>query len=297
MGGNSNAIGVRTKHDREEEEHDKKLMERIIQENSNPFQATVDPILAQASHVYNTYLYASGVMFLGLAFWGAYPSFVRFRHAHLFRYRRAQLSLRCGIFGTEHMPKWNKKYLQRVVVPPLPTADVPATTLAASPPGPAEPSTAVSVAAPPESGVAVSAAEAASPFAVQELSAARTARGSFGAGDTDKSEEALRRSLQRINADFFGPKKAIFDAPVDAGEADKDVRIRVAEAVAAAHAVVVLKESHATVRSIPEGWEVWWVSEPEARRRRFCKFWLGGLACARAFQDLLDMPDMPDLIT
>ncbi|CAG9579930.1 conserved hypothetical protein [Leishmania major strain Friedlin] len=303
MGGSSDTIGVRTKHDREEEERDRKLMERIMKENQNPFQALVDPLLEQASYMYNTYLYASGVMFLTLAFWGAYPSFVRFRHAHIFRYRRRQLSFRRGLFATEHMPKWNKNRLQRIVVPPLPTFDLVAVdSAAASPVHPTLFSCSaatgnVSVVAAADTTVTTGAASNLDRrFDVMELSATRTSHGSFGAGDTEKSERALIRELQRINRDFFGPQSQLFYRAIPEHAATGDLRQRLKAAVATAKAVVVLVENHSTVRSIPEGWEVWWVSEPEARRRRFCKFWLGGLLCARAFQDLMDMPDMPDFI-
>ncbi|CAC9522707.1 conserved hypothetical protein [Leishmania infantum JPCM5] len=303
MGGSSDTIGVRTKHDREEEERDRKLIERIMEENQNPFQTLVDPLLEQASYVYNTYLYASGVMFLTLSFWGAYPSFVRFRHAHIFRYRRTQLSFRRGLFATEHMPKWNKNRLQRIVVPPLPTSDLVVVGSAAASPvhptlySPSAATSNVSVVAAADTAVtARPASNLDRRFDVMELSATRTPHGSFGGGDTEKSEHALSRELQSINRDFFGPQSRLFHRPIQENASARDLRQRLRAAVTTAKAVVVLVENHRTVRSIPEGWEVWWVSEPEARRRRFCKFWLGGLVCARAFQDLMDMPDMPDFI-
>ncbi|KAK7199611.1 hypothetical protein NESM_000006200 [Novymonas esmeraldas] len=304
MGGGADAIGVRTKHDREEEEHDRRLQEKISAANQNPFQSLADPVLAAAAHVYNTYLYSSGVMFLALAFWSAYPSVVRFRHLHVFRYRRTQLSFRRGLFATEHMPKWNKRYLQRVVVPPHP-ASVPAMEergAAPSVPPPlssalASTTTAVSVAPPAEAAVTVPGQRVEDTlFTTGELTASRTAHGSFGAGATEKSERALSRELQRINRDFFGPKERLFDRPIRDAAALDDLQTQLEAAVAAAGAVVVLKETHDSVRSIPAGWEVWWISEPEARRRRFCRFWLGGLLCGRAFQDLMEMPEMPDLI-
>ncbi|CBZ29392.1 conserved hypothetical protein [Leishmania mexicana MHOM/GT/2001/U1103] len=303
MGGSSDTIGVRTRHDREEEERDRKLMERIMKENQNPFQSLVDPLLKQASYVYNTYLYSSGVMFLTFAFWGAYPSFVRFRHAHIFRYRRTQLSFRRGLFSTEHMPKWDKNRLQRIVVPPLPTSEQLAGGSAAA--SPVHPTLFSSSAATSNVSVVAAAATAVTVraasnldrrFDLMELSATRSSHGSFGAGDTEKSERALSRELQSINQDFFGPQSRRFYRPIQENAATGDLPQRLKAAVATAKAVVVLVENHSTVRSIPEGWEVWWVSEPEARRRRFCKFWLGGLVCARAFQDLMDMPDMPDFI-
>ncbi|KAG5496067.1 hypothetical protein JKF63_02365 [Porcisia hertigi] len=303
MGPTSDTIGVRTKHDREEEEHVTRLMERIMQENRNPFQTFVNPILDQASSLYSTYLYSSGVMFLMLAFWGLYPSFVRFRHAHLLRYRQRQISIRRGLFGTEHLPKWNKKYLQRIVVPPIPTPELravgPATPsfLQTASSWPSDATSSVSLVPTADAGGLVRpASDSCAPFAVMELTATRTSRASFGTGDAENSERALIRELYRINRDFFGSKSHLFGRPIQEADASADLQTRLKGAVAAAKAVIVLKEDHRTVRSIPKGWEVWWVSEPEARRRKFCKFWLCGLACARAFQDLMDMPDMPDFI-
>ncbi|GET91337.1 hypothetical protein, conserved [Leishmania tarentolae] len=303
MGGSSDTIGVRTKHDREEEERDMKLMERIMKENQNPFQGFADVLLGQASYIYNTYLYSSGVMFLMLAFWGAYPSFVRFRHRHIFRYRRSQLSLRRRLFSTEHIPKWNKKYLQRIVVPPLPTSELVGVGSAAA--FPVHPrlfsssgtTSNVSLVTAADTAVMMhTAINMDQCFNARELSATHTSHGSFGGGDTEKSERALSRELQNINRDFYGPQSHLFHRPIQEDAVNGDLQQRLKAAVTTAKAVVVLVENHTTVRSIPEGWEVWWVSEPEARRRRFCKFWLGGLVCARAFQDLMDMPDMPDFI-
>ncbi|KAG5470402.1 hypothetical protein LSCM1_01646 [Leishmania martiniquensis] len=298
----SDTISVRTKTDHEEQEHDMKLMERIIQDSQNPFQAFLDPLLQQAAFVYNTYLYSSGVMFLMLAFWGAYPSLVRFRHAHVSRYRRKQLLIRRGLFATVHMPKWNKNDLQRIVVPLHPTAKLaavsPAVASAAqlAAPSPSAATGAASVVAAPEAAAMVRAVDDRDVrFNVMQLTSTRTAHGAFGAGDTEKSECVLSAELQSINRDFFGAKSHLFDRPIQEDVACANLQQRLKAAVATARSVVVLKENHSTVKSIPEGWEVWWVSEAEARRRRFCKFWLGGLVCARAFQDLMDMPDMPQL--
>ncbi|CAJ1011132.1 hypothetical protein Q4I28_006445 [Leishmania naiffi] len=304
MGYTSDKIVVRTKHDSEEEAHDKNLMERIMQRNQNPFQALVDPLLAKTSYVYHTYLYSSGMMFLVLAFWGAYPSFVRFRHAHVFRYRRTQLSFRRGLFATEHIPKWRKSHLQRIVVPPLPVRELAiarpaaASSVQSIPSSPSDVPSAASVTAVADSAVMKGAARDRDlGFDMLEMSATRTSHASFGAGETENSERTLSGELVSINRDFFGPKSHLFSRPIQEDFKMNDLHRRLKTAVATAKAVVVLRENHSTVRSIPEGWEVWWVSEPEARRRRFCKFWLGGLVCARAFQDLMDMPDMPDFVT
>ncbi|KAG5469979.1 hypothetical protein LSCM4_02667 [Leishmania orientalis] len=303
MGRTSNIISLRTKTDHEDEVRDMKLMAQIMQESQNPFQAFADSILTQASYTYSTYLYSSGVMFVMLAFWGAYPSLVRFRHAHILRYRRKQLSIRRGLFATEHMPKWNKNYLQRIVVPPLPTTELvavspaAASTFQSSSSSPLAATDAVSVVAAAEAAVARRAAgDRDTIFNVMKVTATRTAHGTFGSGDTEKSERVLSSELQSINRDFFGPKSHLFERPIEEEVACVDLQQRLQEAVSAARSVVVLKENHSTLQSIPEGWEVWWVSEPEARRRRFCKFWLGGLLCARAFQDLMDMPDMPQFV-
>ncbi|KAG5495300.1 hypothetical protein GH5_02955 [Leishmania sp. Ghana 2012 LV757] len=299
----SDTISLRTKTDHEDEIRDMKLMAQIMQESQNPFQAFADSILTQASYAYSTYLYSSGVMFLMLAFWGAYPSLVRFRHAHILRYRRKQLSIRRGLFATEHMPKWNKNYLQRIVVPPLPTTELVAVSPAAASPfqssssSPSAATDAVSVVAAAEAAVTRRAAgDRDALFNVMKVTATRTAHGIFGSGDTEKSERLLSCELESINRDFFGPKSHLFERPIEEEVACVDLQQRIQEAVNAARSVVVLKENHSTLQSIPEGWEVWWVSEPEARRRRFCKFWLGGLLCARAFQDLMDMPDMPQFV-
>lgn len=299
-----NTIGVRTKHDKEEDEHDRKLMERIMQENRNPFQRFVDPILSNASYVYDNYLYSAGVLFLMMSFWSVYPSFVRFRHQHIMRYRRTQLSFRRGLFGTPHMPKWDKKYLQRVVVPPLPKPTLSGTEAAAAvasaaahtPLVDSASSAAVAVMQPASEGLAVRDAETDALYKATEMQSRKSARSTFNSDDAAKSELALTRELQKINKDFYGPKSDLFSSAIRDDAENLDLQTRLKEAVASAKAVVVLTESHETVRSIPVGWEVWWVSFGEAKRRRFCKFWLGGLLCMRAFEDLMDMPDMPDMI-
>ncbi|KPI89626.1 hypothetical protein ABL78_1291 [Leptomonas seymouri] len=307
----SDVIGVRTKHDKEEEEHDRMLMTRILQENRNPFQIFVDPILSEALHVYNTYLYSAGVLFIMMSFWSLYPSFVRFRHQKIWRYRRTQLTFRRGFFGTPHMPKWDKAYLQRIVIPPLPKPQIAfdtvvsraaATTIAVQgvagvrEGGAAEATAAVAVVKLEVERLALRDEDTDALYQATELQSRRSAHSTFSSGDAEKSELTLNRELQKINKDFFGPKSDLFHSAIRADAEDVDMQSRLKAAVASAEAVVVLKEDHGTVRSVPEGWEVWWVSYAEAKRRRFCKFWLGGLLCARAFEDLMDMPDMPDLI-
>lgn len=305
MASGTNAIGVRTKLDKAEEEHEKRMMELVEKENRNPFQTFFDPILHNAAHVYDTYLYSAGVLFLVMSFWTVYPSFVRFRHQHIMRYRRTQLTFRRGLFGTPHMPKWDKKYLQRVVVPPVPAATIALDPLPpqAAPQGRGIKGSAgsigggaVAVVAPPEAGLATQAADNSALFQAKDVQSRRSAHSRFNADDAERSELALTHELQKINRDFFGPKSDLFERAVRADAEDVDLQARLQAAVASAKAVVVLKEDHSTVRSIPEGWEVWWVSFQEAKRRRFCKFWLGALVCARAFEDLMDMPDMPDLL-
>jgi hypothetical protein len=303
MMGGSDAIGVRTKHDKEEEERDRMLVERIMQENNNPFQRFADPILDKASYVYNTYLYSAGVLFIMMTFWSFYPSFVRFRHQHILRYRRTQLIFRRGLFGTPHMPKWNKKHLQRIIIPPLPKTRMDAdgiaalaTTQEAAARVDESVAAAVAVVMPAEEGLAVRDADTGALYRATEMQSLMSAHNTFSSDDAEKSELALTRELQKINKEFFGPKSELFYNAICTDAKDLDLQSRLKEAVSSAKAVVVLTETHDTVGSIPEGWEVWWVSYSEAKRRRFCKFWLGGLLCARAFEDLMDMPDMPDLI-
>ncbi|KPA84485.1 putative mitochondrial hypothetical protein [Leptomonas pyrrhocoris] len=310
MVGGSDAIGVRTKHDKEEEEQDRKLMERIFQENKNPFQLFADPILNKASYIYDTYLYSAGVLFVLMTFWSCYPSFVRFRHQHIWRYRRTQLTFRRGLFGTPHIPKWDKKYLQRIVIPPLPKTAIefeaaaahatatptPAQDVAAAGSSPAAAAAAVAVMKPTEAAVSVRDKDTDALYQATEMRSRRSPHSTFSSGDAEKSELALTRELQKINKDFYGSKSDLFNSSIRADAEDGDLQSRLKAAVASAKAVVVLKESHDTLRSVPEGWEVWWVSFSEAKRRRFCKFWLGGLLCARVFEDLMEMPDMPDLV-
>ncbi|KAL7699878.1 hypothetical protein N2W54_005079 [Lotmaria passim] len=307
VAGGPDVISVRTKHDKEEEEHDRQLMERIMLENRNPFQRFVDPILDKASYVYNTYLYSAGVLFIMMSFWSFYPSFVRFRHRHILRYRRNQLTFRRGLFATPHMPKWDKKYLQRIVIPPLPTpildVDAAASAHATSQSaggvagaGEGASAAAVAVVKPADEALATRDAEADALYQATELQSRKSAYSTFSSDDAEKSELALTRELQKINKDFFGPKSDLFSSAIRTEAEDADLQSRLKAAVTSAKAVVVLKEDHNTVRSIPEGWEVWWVSYAEAKRRRFCKFWLGGLLVGRAFEDLMEMPEMPDFV-
>lgn len=306
MAGGSNTMGVRTKLDKAEEEHERRMMELVEKGNRNPFQQFFDPILNSAAHVYDTYLYSAGVLFIGMSFWAFYPSFVRFRHQRIFRYRRTQLTFRRGLFGTPHIPKWDKKYLQRIVVPPLPAPPIAVETVAAqavAPPaavsahlGDGTTPGAVAVVQTPEAMLTTQESDAAVLYKATDVQSRRSAHSRFNNDDADKSERALSRELLQINKDFFGPKSDLFERAIRADAEDLDLQSRLKAAVASAKAVVVLKEDHSAVRSIPEGWEVWWVSFPEAKRRRFCKFWLGALLIARAFEDLMDMPDMPDLV-
>lgn len=293
-----NTIAVRTKQDREEEEHFKKLTASIQRQSANPFQRVADAFLSSTSHVYNTYLYSSGVMFLALSFWSFYPSFVRFRHRHLLRYRRSQLTLRRGFFATEHMPKWNKEYLQRIIVPPVPPVVNPLPRAAGNSAKQVTRSCEITIK--PDGGEplapSATAPAAALYSSITELTTAPSRYAKFSSGEAKASATALSQELRRINIDFYSPKEHLFQTPVPQHLDNNDIHSRLQAAVKKSNAVVVLVETHEEVKSIPPSWEVWWVSEPEAKRRWFCKFWLVGLLCARAFEDLLDMPEMPDFV-
>ncbi|ORC92578.1 uncharacterized protein TM35_000033310 [Trypanosoma theileri] len=285
-------IGVRTANDKEEEAREKALMEAIAKENENPFQQAAQAIFGLAGNLYTNYLYTSGTLLLLWTWWGLYPSYARFRHKHIMRFRRRrQGEVRRALFYTRHIPKWDKKYLQRIELPEWSRERIPAMPKSFLKMDTSLHSSSLT----PVQNNAVSASELSSAIAHESgnndftpLVTARTsAAATFAGAACAKSEGIVMAGVDAINESL--PHDA---ADVDVHALQQQVRALLQHA----HTTVVLRETHATRLSVPLGREVWWVAADEARRRREWWFWMQILIVARVLQDLLEMPEMPDLV-
>lgn len=317
-------IAVRTLKDKEREEHEERLMEQIRKENANPLQNAGEKVWDAVAGIYSGYLYSSGVLLILFSLWAAYPSFVRYRHLHLKRYRKDQLVFRRWFFGTVHMPKWDKKHLQRIVIPPPPQPqEQPDLYFAAAAARAQQEKLLHGVSSPAafdhaegahgavvRSGVEDERCgalplrtvqqqqpprEEESPFAKPILSSKASAKAAFHNAFEAESAATIHEALMDINRSVYS-QQGQFSRPVNPEVDLADVKSRVEWAVQKGDACVVLKENHTTKRSVPPGWEVWWASAEEKQRRNTCKRWVLILAFCRAMQDLLDMPEMPRVI-
>ncbi|EPY24644.1 hypothetical protein STCU_07077 [Strigomonas culicis] len=301
------SIGVARITDKSQENHDEELLRKIMEENTNPIGRFGESITGSLSALYFDYVYASGVLLMGFALWSAYPSYVRFRHRYIWRYHRKQLMLRRGIFATYHMPKWDKKYLQRIVIPPPPKGDDVTISDILEEEGEASQKPEQSVPNATEQcteiatqigATAVSATldtySAGKPFERHVLSSKRAAMATFGKSDTGAVEREVSKALRVINEELLSGKAKRFESPSPISFVD--VPNAVYHAVKSARSCIVLKETSVHSKAIPPGWEVWWASADEQKRRSFCLFWLTILVFCRFMQDLLDMPEMPDFV-
>lgn len=304
MAFHNGALQVRTLNDKTHEEHERHLMASILCDNVNPFEYAAEAILNPMANVYRNYLYSSGVMFVAFAFWTAYPSFVRYRHKHIMRYRRNQLTLRRWVFLTPHLPKWDKKYLQRIVIPPPPAATTSVEDIVnrgkrnlRESTGSME-GTTTEVIPQPEGAVDLSIESTASStkslYCQKTIRTSASSQATFANNYEAQSERDIKKELAVISRAFY---ENSFDTPLDVSMARDSVYSRILDAVRRGKARVVLKEDSTTVQSIPPAWCVWWVSAQEEQRRHFCVFWLIALAVARALQDLLYMPEMPAFVS
>ncbi|RNF07488.1 hypothetical protein TraAM80_03344 [Trypanosoma rangeli] len=293
-------IGVRTTQDKQMEERENALMEAIARDNENPFQRGADAMLGAASYLYTNYLYTSGTLLLAWTWWGLYPRYARFRQKHIMRFRRAQqCEFRRWFFYTRHIPKWDKKYLQRLELPRrtphgmvaahnfssyanVGTLSVPSTS-----------SLALSHDA--DAGVVIPAANEAAKDLSPLITVHLTDGASFAGGSRAKMERTVASGICSLNELL---QRQVGEGRILGWESlDPDaVQGEVQQLVKKAGGVVVLKETHETRRSVPVDREVWWVSLEEANRRREWWFWLQVLVAARILEDLLDMPEMPDFV-
>ncbi|KAH9589025.1 hypothetical protein LSM04_000583 [Trypanosoma melophagium] len=287
-------IGVRTASDKEEEAREKALLEAIAKENENPFQQAAQSIFSAAGYLYSNYLYTSGTLLLLWTWWGLYPSYARFRHKHIMRFRRRrQVEVRRALFYTHHIPKWDKKYLLRVELPQWSretknllhksllndrNTSSHASSLTVS-----QYTTDITHSHVVSSITPESETHEAAPLITVQTSAAAT----FAGAACAKSESAVVSVIHAMNDAL--PRD---DVDVDVQALQQQVRAVLQHA----HTTVVLRETHNTRRSVPLGREVWWAAADEARRRREWWFWMQILVVARILQDLLEMPEMPDFV-
>ncbi|KEG08495.1 hypothetical protein DQ04_07051020 [Trypanosoma grayi] len=289
-------IGVRTAYDKEQDAREAALLEAIAKENENPFQHGAEALLGVVGKLYSDYVYTSGVLLLAWTWWGLYPSYARFRHKHIMRFgRRRQVDFRRWFFYTRHIPKWDKKYLQRVELPRRVPFEEAATLNSrqhvTSPP------TASLLTVPREasSAVEMSGKQEGVKNPNDFVSVCLTSGASFAGGARGKLESDVASGIRAINESLqqqLNERRILSRDAVDPDLIQHEVERLVKEA----RGVIVLKETHATRRAVPVDREVWWVSSDEARRRREWWFWLQVLVVARVMEDLLDMPDMPDFV-
>ncbi|EKG02839.1 hypothetical protein TCSYLVIO_006125 [Trypanosoma cruzi] len=292
-------IEVRTTHDKVLEARENAFMESIARENENPFQQAADALIGAVGRLYTNYLYTSGTLLLAWAWWGLYPRYARFRHKHVVRFRRkAQSEFRRWFFYTRHIPKWDKKYLQRVELP----RRMPHETPAARKSPQCTHSSVILTSSPSltsshdtDAGAVASerheSARSQDPFITVRL----TDGASFAGGFREQVERNVASGICDLNESL---QQQLKEGRILSREAvDPDVlQGEVKQLVKQAGGIVVLKETHETRRSVPVDREIWWVSPEEARRRREWWFWLQLLVAARILEDLLDMPEMPDFV-
>ncbi|EPY39474.1 hypothetical protein AGDE_04454 [Angomonas deanei] len=229
-------------------------------------------------------------MFLSLAFWALYPGYIRFRHKYIFRYRNTQLVYRRGWLATEHIPKWNKKYLERLVVPLETTANKAGESVSVVPVDSQE----IAV-RPDEAGdVTLHIYGGGKPFQKKELSLRASPKTPFTNGDGLHSFKKLSEAVQRVNTVFYQTTTFTAVQREDTLASVEEVRAYLSRCIKESYLAVVLVESRTDSKAIPEGFEVWWLSSDEFKRRQFCVLWLLILGFARCLQDMLDMPEMPD---
>ncbi|RNF03628.1 uncharacterized protein Tco025E_08142 [Trypanosoma conorhini] len=294
-------IGVRTTHDKVLEERENALMEAIAKENENPFQRAADAMLGAVSHLYTNYLYTSGTLLLAWTWWGLYPRYARFRQKHIMRFRRGRQSeFRRWFFYTRHIPKWDKKYLQRLELPrrmrpgvvPVhnfsPNANVGSTLASAN-------SSSVALSHDADAGAVAPSAHATAGDAAPFITVRLTDGASFAGGSRAKMERTVTSGVCSLNESL---QQQLEEGRILGWDSVDPVVMQgeVQQLVKKAGGVVVLKETHETRRSVPVDREVWWVSLEEANRRREWWFWLQVLVAARILEDLLDMPEMPDFV-
>ncbi|KAG8344195.1 hypothetical protein ERJ75_000946500 [Trypanosoma vivax] len=284
-------VGLRTANDKQYEAREKLLMEAVAKENENPFQAVADVVLASVSSLYCDYLYASGTMLALWTLWGLYPPYARFRHSHVARFRRRSQREFCRwFFWTRHIPKWDKRHLQCIELPGHSTERT------------------MKVATGPLATCDASQASAETNYRCHSATyheqtaregvfatASGTGAAAFAGGGLARMENKIAAGIQSVNESLQHKleDKVLADAgAVDLNKLHRDV----AELVKDSGGVIVLRETHATRRSVVPGRELWWVSLEEALRRKEWWFWAKILIAARMLQDLLDMPDMPDLL-
>lgn len=288
------SLAITAKPDPTREKHEMEIAKRLEAERSNPLQRTGDALVAGLSYVYSEYLYSTGTALLFFSLWAFYPSFARYRHKNVFRYRKRELEFKRVFFRTQHLPTWNKKYMQRIVVPPSRQPRVAPVERQRADSSDGATRTELASALPNAAALDPRVSDHMSDFLKKGITVRSTVQNRFYRHEETRWEEDLATRLQEINDEYFGDPNKHFD--VD-GHYNKDVpmglREDIEKAVENSPLVCVLRESHDTVKSIPEGWEVWWMSSDEARRRSFCRFWITTLLVFRALQDLFFVPDMP----